>query len=98
MNGDEDWNKRLQDHPIFNLPTAFSGPVARSRSSLELSTSTLPSFTHLDSTDDGATPSGRRQVMVLKDAELIVAAGKEIRMMSLGDLKLSQRTKNTYKV
>lgn len=97
MSGDEDWNKLLQDHPIFTLPTAFSGPVARSQSSLELSTSTLPNFTDLDLTDDGATPSGRRQVMVLKDAELIVAAGKEIRMTSLGDLKLSQRTKNTYK-
>lgn len=98
MNGDEDWNKLLQDHPIFTLPTALSGPVARSQSSLELSTSTLPSYSHLDLTDDSATPSGRRQVMVLKDAELIVAAGKEIRMTSLGDVKLSQRTKNTYKV
>ena len=95
MNGDEDWNKLLQDHPIFTLPTALSGPVARSQSSLELSTSTLPSYSH---TDDSATPSGRRQVMVLKDAELIVAAGKEIRMTSLGAVKLSQRTKNTYKV
>jgi nucleoporin NUP82 len=98
MDGDEDWSKILDGHSIFSLPKSFRGPTAQSETSLELSTNTLPSFTHVDPAEDGPTPSGRRHVMVLKDADLIVAAGKEIRITSLGDAKLSRSVRQTYKV
>ena len=44
------------------------------------------------------TPSCRRQVMVLKDADLIVAVGKELRVTSLGDAKLGRGKSKSYKV
>ena len=97
MDGD-DWSKILDGHPIFSLPKSFRGPNAQLESSLELSTNTLPSFTHVDPAEDEPIPSGRRHVMVLKDADLIVAAGKEIRITSLGDAKLSRSIRQTYKV
>ncbi|KAF5387691.1 hypothetical protein D9615_000250 [Tricholomella constricta] len=97
MDPDHDWNKTLSGHPIFSLPKAFSGPSERVEASLELSFNTLPNFTQLDPGEDGPTPSGRRQVMVLKDADLIVAAGREIRMTSLGDAKLSRSIRQTFK-
>lgn len=98
MDSDDDWSLLLDNHPIFSPPKLFTGPGAHPETSLELSTSTLPNFTNVDPNEDGPTPSGRRQVMVLKDAELILAAGKEIRITSLGDTKLSRTTRKTYKV
>ncbi|KAG5733990.1 Nucleoporin nup82 [Termitomyces sp. T112] len=96
MHLDQNWSASLVDHPIFSLPKAFSGPLALPTSSLELSTNTLPSFTNVDLAVDELTPSGRRQVMVLKDADLIVAAGSEVRITSLGDAKVNP-TRQTYK-
>lgn len=98
MNSDNEWNEILKGHPIFSLPKSFRDPITETDTSLELSTNTLPRFVKADPLDDGPTPSGRRQTMVLKDADLIVAAGKEIRMTSLGDTKLGQSTRKTYKV
>lgn len=98
MDTEDDWSSVLHDHPIFSLPKSFSGPTAQKEDSLELSTNTLPYFTHVDPHDDGPTPSGRRQVMVLKDADLILAAGRELRITSLGDSKLSRSTRKSYKV
>ena len=48
--------------------------------------------------DDSPSPPGRRQVMVLKDADLIVAIGKELRVTSLGDAKLGKGKSKSYKV
>ncbi len=48
--------------------------------------------------NDSPSPSGRRQVMVLKDADLIVAVGKELRVTSLGDAKLGRGKSKSYKV
>jgi nucleoporin NUP82 len=48
--------------------------------------------------NDSPLPAGRRQVMVLKDADLIVAVGKELRMTSLGDAKLGRGKSKSYKV
>jgi len=48
--------------------------------------------------NDSPSPSGRRQVMVLKDADLIVAVGKELRVTSLGDSKLGKGKSKSYKV
>ena len=90
---EDDWSAVLKGHPIFSTAeTANSQP-------LELSTNSLPDFTHPDPLKhDSPFPSGRRQAMVLKDADLIVAAGKEIRATSLGDAKLSKATPKSYKV
>ncbi|KAG5221054.1 Nucleoporin nup [Salix suchowensis] len=52
--------------------------------SLELSTSTLPKFTN--------------QTMVLKDSELILAAGKELRIASLSESRLNKSLRKSYKV
>ncbi len=88
----------LDTHPIFSLPRTATGPLNDARNWLELSTSTLPNFTHVSPTDDEPAPSGRRQVMVLRDSDLIVAAGKELRITHLGDTKISQSTQKQYKV
>lgn len=102
MDGEEDWNALLRDHPIFSL--SKSTPASGGRDghmlehSLELSLNTLPDFTKEDSSDDGHTPSGRRQVMVIKDSDIIVATGSEIRMASLGDAKLNKSQRKSYKV
>ncbi|KAF4619426.1 hypothetical protein D9613_005509 [Agrocybe pediades] len=96
MADNDEWTNLLRDHPIFSLPKSLHGPLEVSNNALELSTNTLPNFTKVDSAPN-LTPSGRRQVMILKDADVIVAAGKEIRMSSFGDLKLSRSMRKTYK-
>jgi nucleoporin NUP82 len=53
---------------------------------------------HLELDNDSPSPFGRRQVMVLKDADLIVAVGKELRVTSLGDAKLGKGKSKSYKV
>jgi hypothetical protein len=90
---EDDWSAVLKGHPIFsNAETGSSQP-------LELSTNSLPDFTHPDPLKhDSPFPSGRRQAMVLKDADLVVAVGKEIRATSLGDAKLSRAAPKSYKV
>ncbi|KAH9049021.1 hypothetical protein EDB84DRAFT_32457 [Lactarius hengduanensis] len=89
---EDDWSSLLKGHPIFST-------VEARPSQLELSTTSLPDFTHPDPLNhDSRFPSGRRQAMVLKDADLIVAVGKEIRATSLGDAKLSKATPKSYKV
>lgn len=98
LNPANEWNEALSEHPIFSLPKAFDGPLEDARDSLELSTNTLPRFVKVDPLDDGPAPSGRRQTVILKDADLIVAAGREIRMTTLGDAKGAQSTRKTYKV
>ncbi|KAI6034264.1 hypothetical protein BKA83DRAFT_4187528 [Pisolithus microcarpus] len=60
---------------------------------LELSTNSLKGSTR----NDGYALSGRRQAMALKDADLIVAVHKELRMTSLGDTKLGKSARS-YKV
>ena len=88
----DDWSSVLKGHPIFALPTD-----ARSSQQLELSTNSLPDFTRLEPHNDSPSPSGRRQTMVLKEADLIVAVGKEVRMTSLGDAKLGRGKSKSYK-
>ncbi len=98
MPDDQDALISLNSHPIFSLPKEFSGPLAQPESSLELSTTTLPKFRNDSPTQDGPTPSGRRQIMILRDSDVIVAAGKEIRMTHLGDGKFSHSSEKQYKV
>ena len=87
----EDWSRLLQDHPIFSSNLNKSN-------FFELSTLSLRDSTNVDSSDTGSSTSGRRQTMILKDADLIVTAGKEIRMSSFGDMKLSKSIRKSYKV
>ena len=98
MNDEEGWSQSLQDHPIFTRSRTFDGLSGNAEWSLELSTRSLPVFTTTDILDDAPTPSGRRKTMALKDADLIVAVGKEIRMTSLGIPKPGQSTAKSYKV
>lgn len=97
MNNDDEWSSLLQDHPIFSLPKKLGSSLLKREDSLELSTSTLPKFTNQDPTDDGPTPSGRRQTMVLKDSELILAAGRELRIASLSESRLNKSLRKSYK-
>ena len=94
----DEWTNVLRDHPIFALPKSLNGTLSSSLDILELSTTTLPKFNHINAGEDEMTPSGRRQVMILKDADLILAAGREIRISSVGDLKLTQSVRKSYKV
>ena len=99
MDGDEDWNAFLDDHPIFK--NGKSGLSSKDEISLELSLNTLPDFTSDDIHAEGPAPSGRRQVMVIKDSDLILAMGSEIRMASLADAKLGHSnttSRKSYKV
>jgi nucleoporin NUP82 len=94
-NDEDDWNVILTDHPIFSLPESSS---ASGRDALELSTATLPKYTGDDTVRDGPTPFGRRQIMVLRDTDLIVAVAKELRICSLGDARHNHGAKKTFKV
>ncbi|SRR6266576_2376169 len=96
MDSDNDWSAILNDHPIFSLPSSSLGQKNTLKSSLELSSNTLPDFASIG--EENLTPSGRRQVMLLKAADLILAVGKEIRMASLGDARLNPALRKTYKV
>lgn len=98
MDTDEDWNALLTGHPIFSLPKSVSVAEENGKSTLELSHNTLPDFTNVDPGYDEATPSGRRQVMVIKDSDIIVAAGNEIRIASLGDAKSHRGAGQSHKV
>ena len=88
----EDWSRILQDHPIF------SASYQNEQNFLELSTLSLRGSENVDSSDADSPTFGRRQTMILKDTNLIVAVGKEIRISSFGDIKLSRSTRKSYKV
>ena len=88
MNQD-DWAAILDGHPIFDIQKTHDSDAEER---LELSTNSLK-----QSIGDGPRFSGRHQVMALKDADLIVAVGSEIRITSLGDTRLGKSTK-AYKV
>jgi nucleoporin NUP82 len=95
---DNDWSAALDDHPIFSLPTSAYGVADHPETSLELSMNTLQNYRTVDPHEDGPTPSGRRQIMILKNEDLIVAAGHELRITSLGDSKMGRSSKKSYKV
>ncbi|RDX53954.1 hypothetical protein OH76DRAFT_1399124 [Lentinus brumalis] len=98
MSSEGDWDELLSNHPVFSLPKSVSGPAGKGEASLHLSLSSLPDFVQLDPVDDKPTPSGRRQAIAIKDADLIVAVGSEIRIASLGDSKGARGTsQKSYK-
>lgn len=85
MDAHEDWGSILNAHPIF----APDGDGT----SLELSVNSLTRLSK-----DEQSPGGRRQIMLIKDADLVVAIGKSIRMTSLTDSRLNANSKQSYKV
>jgi len=94
----DDWSTLLDEHPIFTLPNGIGGPAGQSEESLELSTNTLRKSFLEGPADDVLSVPGRRQVMALKDSDLIVAAGCELRITSLSDSKLGRNTSKSFKV
>ncbi|GAV99149.1 Nucleoporin nup82 [Lentinula edodes] len=94
MDNDDTLATLLNSHPIFSTPSKTFLPSHDS--SLELSTNTLSSFKPANVSDNSAT--GRRQVMVLRDTDLILAAGKELRITSLSDAKARRSHTKNYKI
>jgi len=90
------WESVLNGHPIFG-PLSGGGDDKNSwksdNPSLELSISSLS-----NAVQDGDVPNGRRRTMLVKDADLIVAVGKQVRMSSLTESQLSATGEQTFKV
>ena len=97
MSTHDEWAALLDGHPIFTLPSKIT-----SENELELSMDTLHSFCTAeleDEVQEGQSPlAGRKQTMCMKDSDVIVACGSEIRMTSLNDAKVSGGSKRNYKV
>lgn len=89
VNNDDDWTSNLEEHPMFSNPTHVNGDE-----NFELS---LKPFADRHTIHEGHKTPTRRQLMCLKDGDLIVASGSEIRMASMNDAKASGSEK-TYKV
>ncbi|TBU46590.1 hypothetical protein BD309DRAFT_1007925 [Dichomitus squalens] len=99
MGSKQDWDELLREHPVLALPKSVSGPSGRGEAALHLSLSSLPDFVDFDPVQDKPTPSGRRQAIAVKDADLIVAVGSEVRITSLGGSKGARNTsQKTYKI
>ena len=91
-------SEQLSQHPIFSLPKSLN-PSSQDESFLELSTSSLSKFLqNNEDSEKDVHPSGRRRIMVLRDTDLIVAAGQELRMASLGDVKAQKGSNKSFKV
>ncbi|KZT12830.1 uncharacterized protein LAESUDRAFT_668845 [Laetiporus sulphureus 93-53] len=98
MDNDADWSALLKDHPIFSHSPSAADSSVKAGASLELSLGSLCDFTKIDPQRDGPAPSGRRQVMIIKDSELIVAVGHEIRMTTLSESRFGGSARNSYKI
>jgi len=95
------WESVLNGHPIFDPSAGSSGDKNSSRAdstSLELSINSLSEFKSSDAVQDGDIPNGRRQTMLIKDADLVVAVGKQVRMTSLTESQLGTAGEQTFKV
>jgi hypothetical protein len=95
------WESVLNGHPIFD-PSSSSTDDKNSWKaddlSLELSISSLSKSKSSDTIQDGGVPNGRRRTMLIKDADLIVAVGKQVRMTSLTESQLSTAGERSFKV
>ncbi|VDB86566.1 unnamed protein product [Peniophora sp. CBMAI 1063] len=84
MDYSDDWSILLKGHPIFHT----KDELATAGTAAELSRESLA---------QNASP-GRRQTMLIKDTELLVAVKNELRVTSLKDAQLSKSMRKTYKV
>lgn len=92
MADNDDWTTLLDGHPIFSR----SKGIIKDES-FELSLDSIPDFSNNEEADENTALSGRRQVMCMKDADLLLASGSEVRMASLGDAKMSGGSARNYK-
>ena len=91
----------LNGHPIFDPSSGGSGDNILWKAddpSLELSISSLAKFKSSDAVQDTGVPNGRRRTMLIKDADLIVAVEKQVRMTSLTESQPSTPGEQTFKV
>ena len=91
----------LNGHPIFDHSSGGGGDKSlwkADNSSLELSINSLSKFKPSDAIQDGGIPNGRRRTMLIKDADLIVAVGKQVRVTSLTESQPSTPGEQTFKV
>jgi len=90
----------LNGHPIFDPSSSSSGDknLWKADSSLELSITSLSKFKSSDVIQDDGIPNGRRRTMLIKDADLIVAVGKQVRVTSLTESQPSTPGEQTFKV
>ncbi|KAF9263555.1 hypothetical protein L218DRAFT_901764 [Marasmius fiardii PR-910] len=89
-------NEELVQHPIFSVSKSLESS-SQDEFLLELSTSSLPYFASGNNSSRDTQTSGRRRVMVLRDTDLVVATGRELRMAPLGDTKISKGSNKSYK-
>lgn len=92
------WESVLNGHPIFDPSIGDDDDKNSCKADLELSISSLSKFNSSDAIQDGGIPNGRRRTMLIKDADLIVAIGKQVRMTSLTESQLSTTGEQTFKV
>ena len=91
----------MNGHPIFDPSSGSSGDKNSWKAndlSLELSITSVSKFKSSDTIQDGSIPNGRRRTMLIKDADLIVAVGKQVRMTSLTESQLNTTGEKTFKV
>ena len=97
----QNWESVLNGHPIFDSSASSSCNADLRRAddtSLELSINSLSKSKSFNAIQDEGIRSGRRRTMLIKDADLIVAVGKEIRMTSLTEFQLSASEDQGFKV
>ena len=95
------WESVLNGHPIFDPSSGGSSDKVSWKAdepSFELSINSLSKPKLSDATQDGGVQNGRRRTMIIKDADLIVAVGKQVRMTSLTESQLSAAGEQTFKV
>ena len=95
------WESVLNGHPIFDPSVDDSSDKNSQKvdeTSLELSISSLSKSKPSDIIQDEGIPNGRRRTMLIKDADLIVAVGKQVRMTSLTESRLTPAGERTFKV
>ena len=80
MDNEQDWDAFLDGHPVFGPQKDAEG---KDSVPLELSLENLAELLPTCSSKNPSVPSGRRQLMAIKDSDIIIAAGSEIRMASL---------------
>ena len=84
-----DWTLLLQNHPIFSLDQ---------NSSEELHASELSHMTANTDVFDEQVLTSRRQVMCMRDSDVILAMGAELRMLNLAYIQSSGGSDRNYRV
>lgn len=106
-----EWLERLPDHPIFTTPPASSSALDKSANQPLACRKNTFSIADLDDSGDDdeegqaldatakgedAVPQRKQRMVVRAGKELIVAIGKEIRIMNLQDAKSKRNVDATY--